>query len=155
ELPVEEIRAGDIVVVRPGERIPVDGTLVEGSSAVDESMLTGESMPVEKVAGASVFAGTINRSGGFRYSATKIGRGTLLQQMIEMVKQAQGSRAPVARLADVVSGYFTLGVLGVAIVTFGVWLLRAPFGTAMVNSVAVLIIACPCALGLATPVAIM
>src|SRR4029077_20009763 len=115
----------------------------------------GESMPVDKGPGASVFAGTINRSGGFRYRATKVGRGTLLQQMVELVKQAQGSRAPVARLADVVSGYFTVTVLILAFVTFGAWLFFAPFGVAMVNAVAVLIIACPCALGLATPTAIM
>ena len=115
EVPVEEVRTGDVVVVRPGERIPVDGNVTEGDSAVDESMLTGESMPVEKAAGAAVFAGTINRSGSLRYAATKVGRGTVLQQMVEMVKQAQGSRAPVARLADVVSGYFTLGVLAAAL----------------------------------------
>ena len=108
EIAVEDVRVGDLVVVRPGERIAVDGEVVEGESAVDESLLTGESMPVDKRPGASVFAGTINRSGGFRYRATKVGRGTLLQQMVELVKQAQGSRAPVARLADVVSGYFTV-----------------------------------------------
>jgi len=155
ELPVEQVQVGDVVVVRPGERIAVDGRIVSGESAVDEAMLTGESMPVEKHAGATVFAGTVNRSGAFRYEATQVGRGTMLQRMIEMVKRAQGSRAPVARLADVVSGYFTVGVLGVAVVTFAVWLFFAPFATAMVNAVAVLIIACPCALGLATPVAIM
>ena len=155
ETPVERVRVGDTVVVRPGERIAVDGEVVEGGSAVDESALTGESMPVEKSAGASVFAGTMNRSGAFHYRATKVGRGTLLRQMVELVKQAQGSRAPVARLADVVSGYFTLTVLGLALVTFGVWLCIAPFAVAMVNAVAVLIIACPCALGLATPTAIM
>jgi Cu+-exporting ATPase len=155
ETPVEQVLAGDIVAVRPGERIAVDGVLREGESAVDESMLTGESLPVDKRAGDAVFAGTINRSGAFRFTATKVGRGAVLQQMIELVKQAQGSRAPVARLADVVSGYFTLGVLAVAAVTFGAWLFFAPFATAMVNAVAVLIIACPCALGLATPVAIM
>ncbi len=155
EVPVEEVRTGDVVVVRPGERIPVDGTVTDGESAVDESMLTGESLPMEKRPGAAVFAGTINRSGGMRYSTTKVGRGTLLQQMVEMVKRAQGSRAPVARLADVVSGYFTLGVLAAAVLTFAGWLLVAPFATAMVNAVAVLIIACPCALGLATPTAIM
>ncbi|HEV3200826.1 MAG TPA: heavy metal translocating P-type ATPase [Bryobacteraceae bacterium] len=155
ETPVDQVRAGDIVVVRPGERIPVDGTVIEGESSVDESMLTGESMPVDKSAGGAVFAGTINRSGSVRYEATKVGRGTVLQQMIELVKQAQGSRAPVARLADVVSGYFTAGVLLAAIVTFVAWLWFAPFATAMVNAVAVLIIACPCALGLATPTAIM
>ncbi len=155
ETPVEQVHVGDIVVVRPGERIPVDGEVTEGESAVDESLLTGESMPVDKRAGATVFAGTINRAGAFRYRATKVGRGTVLQQMVELVKQAQGSRAPVARLADVVSGYFTVTVLVLAFVTFGAWLFFAPFGVAMVNAVAVLIIACPCALGLATPTAIM
>jgi Cu+-exporting ATPase len=155
ETPVEQVRIGDTVVVRPGERIAVDGEVTEGESAVDESLLTGESMPVDKRPGATVFAGTINRSGAFRYRATKVGRGTLLQQMVELVKQAQGSRAPVARLADVVSGYFTVTVLVLALGTFGVWLFFAPFGVAMVNAVAVLIIACPCALGLATPTAIM
>jgi Cu+-exporting ATPase len=155
ELPVEQVATGDLVVVRPGERIAVDGRIVEGESAVDESMLTGESMPVEKAAGAAVFAGTLNRSGAFRYQATQIGRGTMLQRMIELVKRAQGSRAPVARLADIVSGWFTLGVLALAAVAFTGWLFFAPFATAMVNAVAVLIIACPCALGLATPVAIM
>jgi Cu+-exporting ATPase len=155
EVPLADVRVGDAVAVRPGDRIPVDGIVIEGESAVDESMLTGESMPVEKGAAASVFAGTINRSGAFRFEARKIGRGTLLRQMIEMVKQAQGSRAPVARLADVVSGWFTLGVLLVALATFATWLWLAPFATAMVNAVAVLIIACPCALGLATPTAIM
>jgi Cu+-exporting ATPase len=155
EMAVEDVRAGDVVVVRPGERIPVDGTVLEGESAVDESLLTGESMPVDKQAGAAVFAGTINRSGSFRFLVKKAGRGTVLQQMIEMVKQAQGSRAPVARLADVVSGYFTVGVLLAASVTFAAWLFFAPVGAAMVNAVAVLIVACPCALGLATPTAIM
>ena len=155
ETAVEEVRVGDVVVVRPGERIPVDGEVTEGESSVDESLLTGESMPVDKCMGATVFAGTINVAGGFRYRATKVGRGTLLQQMVELVKQAQGSRAPVARLADVVSGYFTVTVLVLALVTFGAWLFFAPFGAALVNAVAVLIIACPCALGLATPTAIM
>jgi Cu+-exporting ATPase len=155
EMPVEDVRAGDVVVVRPGERIPVDGTVESGESAVDESMLTGESMPVDKQAGAAVFAGTMNLSGGFQFEVKKAGRGTMLQQMIEMVKQAQGSRAPVARLADVVSGYFTVGVLLAALITFGVWLFFAPLAAAMINAVAVLIVACPCALGLATPTAIM
>jgi len=155
ELPVEDVRAGDVVVVRPGERIPVDGTVESGESAVDEAMLTGESMPVDKQAGAAVFAGTINRSGSFRFEVKEAGRGTVLQQMIEMVKQAQGSRAPVARLADVVSGYFTAGVLLAAVLTFVAWLFFAPLAAAMVNAVAVLIVACPCALGLATPTAIL
>jgi Cu+-exporting ATPase len=155
ETPVEDVRAGEVVVVRPGERIPVDGKVLDGESAVDESMLTGESLPVDKRPGAAVFAGTVNCSGAFRFAATRVGRGAVLQQMIDMVKQAQGSRAPVARLADVVSGYFTMAVLLAALATFGVWLFFAPFATAMVNAVAVLIIACPCALGLATPTAIM
>jgi Cu+-exporting ATPase len=155
EVPVDSVAVGDVIVVRPGERIPVDGEITDGESSVDESLLTGESMPVEKRPGAQVCAGSINTSGAFRYAATRVGRGTLLQQMIEMVKQAQGSRAPVARLADVISGWFTLAVLIIAAVTFTAWLFFAPFGIAMVNAVAVLIIACPCALGLATPTAIM
>jgi Cu+-exporting ATPase len=155
EVPLADVRVGDVVVVRPGERIPVDGAILDGESAVDESMLTGESLPLEKGPGAGVFAGTMNRSGAFRFEARKVGRGTVLRQIIEMVKQAQGSRAPVARLADVISGWFTLAVLLIALVTFVAWLFFAPFPTAMVNAVAVLIIACPCALGLATPTAIM
>lgn len=154
-MPVDEVMIDDILVVRPGERIAVDGTVLEGASAIDESMLTGESMPMEKSAGASVFAGTINRSGSLRYRATRVGRETSLQRMIDLVKQAQGSRAPIARLADVVSGHFTFGVLGAALLTFAGWILFAPLGTALMNAVAVLIIACPCALGLATPMAIM
>jgi len=155
EVPAAEVRCGDTVVVRPGERIPVDGTIVAGESAIDESMLTGESMPVEKGPGGAVFAGAFNRSGSFRFTATQVGSGTVLRRMIEMVRQAQGARAPVARLADVVSGYFTLGVLAAAAMTFAVWFFLGPFAAAMVNAVAVLIIACPCALGLATPTAIM
>ena len=155
EVPVGDLQIGDTVVVRPGECIAVDGAVIDGESAVDESMLTGESMPVEKGPGAPVYAGSINRSGAFRFEARKIGRGTILRQMIELVKQAQGSRAPVARMADVVSGWFTLGVLLASAVTFIVWLFLGPFAAAMVNAVAVLIIACPCALGLATPTAIM
>ena len=155
EIAAEDVAVGDVLVVRPGERVAVDGAVTEGESAIDESLLTGESMPLEKQRGSAVFAGTMNRSGSFRYRATKVGRGTMLQQMIELVKQAQGSRAPVARLADVVSGWFTLGVLLAAVITFAAWLFFAPFATAMVNAVAVLIIACPCALGLATPTAIM
>ena len=155
DIPLEGVLVGDIVIVRPGERVPVDGAVTEGESAIDESMLTGESLPVDKANGSSVFAGTFNRSGAFRMEAKRVGRSTVLQRMIEAVKQAQGSRAPVARLADEVSGYFTVAVLGVAVVTFVAWLFFAPPGAAMVNAVAVLIIACPCALGLATPTAIM
>jgi Cu+-exporting ATPase len=155
DVPIEQVRVGDIVVVRPGEKIPVDGTVREGDSAVDESMLNGESMPLNKKPGDAVYGGTINRSGSLRFEARKVGRATTLQQMIDLVRQAQGSRAPVARLADVVSGYFTIGVLAIATVTFLVWLAFAPLPFALENFVAVLIIACPCALGLATPTAIM
>jgi Cu+-exporting ATPase len=155
DVPVEEVRVGDRIVVRPGEKIAVDGTVVEGDSAVDEALLTGESMPVDKKPGDAVFGGTINRSGAIRFEARRVGRATVLQQMIDLVRKAQGSRAPVARLADVVSGWFTIGVLGAAAVTFLVWIFLAPVSTALENFVAVLIIACPCALGLATPTAIM
>jgi len=155
EIPIEQVRVGDLVVVRPGEKVPVDGSVREGDSAVDESMLTGESLPVDKKPGDAVYGGTINRSGSLRFEARKVGPATTLRQIIELVRQAQGSRAPVARLADVVSGYFTVGVLVIATVTFFVWLAFAPLSFALVNFVAVLIIACPCALGLATPTAIM
>jgi P-type Cu+ transporter len=155
EIPLTDVQVGDIVVIRPGDRIPVDGILREGASDVDESMLTGESLPVSKTTGATVFGGTVNSTGAFRFETTKIGSATALAQIIALVKKAQGSRAPVAHLADVVSGYFTLSVLGIALFTFGIWLAFAPLGTALVNAVAVLIIACPCAMGLATPAAIM
>jgi Cu+-exporting ATPase len=155
EVPLDLVFTGDIVVVRPGDRIPVDGTVLNGASEVDESMLTGESVPVSKAAGAPVFAGTINGSGAFRFTTTKVGRNTALARIVELVQRAQGSKAPVSRLADVVSGYFTLAVLAIAFVTFLVWIFFSPLGTALVNAVAVLIIACPCAMGLATPTAIM
>jgi Cu+-exporting ATPase len=155
EVPLELVFPGDTVVVRPGDRIPVDGTVADGASEVDESMLTGESVPAAKAVGAQVFAGTMNGSGAFRFKATKVGRNTALARIIELVKRAQGSKAPVSRLADVVSGYFTMAVLAIALVTFVGWMFFAPVGTALVNAVAVLIIACPCAMGLATPTAIM
>ena len=159
DIAVEEVVAGDIVIVRPGEKIPVDGVVTAGASAVDESMLTGESLPVEKAAGDEVFGATLNKTGSFRFRATKVGRDTALQQIVRLVGDAQGSKAPIARLADVVSGIFTPIVICVAIATFVVWFVTAPPGarlaTALVNFVAVLIIACPCALGLATPTAIM
>jgi Cu+-exporting ATPase len=155
EIPLVDVRLGDLVIVKPGERVPVDGLLIEGSSEIDESMLTGESLPVSKSPGADVFAGSANGTGAFRFEARKVGRDTALAKIIDLVKRAQGSKAPVARLADVVSGYFTVAVLAIAIVTLGVWLFFAPVGTAVVNAVAVLIIACPCAMGLATPTAIM
>ena len=150
-----EVRVGDAVVVRPGERVAADGVLLEGASDIDESMLTGESLPVSKTAGSKVFGGTMNGTGAFRFEATKVGRDTALAQIIELVKRAQGSKAPIARLADVVSGYFTMAVLAIALVTFVAWLFFAPVGIAVINAVAVLIIACPCAMGLATPTAIM
>jgi Cu+-exporting ATPase len=159
DIPVEEVVPGDVVIVRPGEKIPVDGRVEDGASTVDESMLTGESLPVSKRRGDEVFAATLNRTGSFRFRATKVGRDTALQQIIRLVQEAQGSKAPIARLADVISGIFTPTVLCIAIATFVVWFVVAPtdvrFTTALVNSVAVLIIACPCALGLATPTAIM
>jgi len=159
ELPVEEVQPDDIVVVRPGERIAVDGIVESGASAVDESMLTGESLPVEKSVGDEVFGGTINRMGSFRFRATKVGRDTALQQIVRMVQEAQGSKAPIARLADVVSGIFTPAVLAIAVVTLIVWLVAAPSGMkinmALTTFVSVLIIACPCALGLATPTAVL
>jgi len=155
EVPLGEVQLRDLVIVRPGERVPVDGVVREGASEIDESMLTGESLPVAKEAGAQVFGGTVNGTGAFRFEATKVGRSTALAQIIELIKKAQGSKAPVARIADVVSGYFTIVVLAIAIVTFGIWFYIGPVGTALVNAVAVLIIACPCAMGLATPTAIM
>jgi Cu+-exporting ATPase len=159
DVPVEEVVPGDLVVVRPGEKVPVDGIVEEGASALDESMLTGESMPVEKQRGDEVFGATLNRTGSFRFRATKVGRDTALQQIVRLVQDAQGSKAPIARLADIISGIFTPIVLCIAIATFVVWFVAAApdvrFSTALVTFVSVLIIACPCALGLATPTAIM
>ena len=155
EIPLAEVLVGDQVIVRPGERVPVDGVVREGASEIDESMLTGESLPVAKLPGSEVSGGTVNGAGAFRFEALKIGRDTALARIVELVKRAQGSRAPVSRMADVVSGYFTIAVLLIAMVTFAVWLVFAPVGMAVVNAVAVLIIACPCAMGLATPTAIM
>jgi Cu+-exporting ATPase len=159
DIPVEEVVPGDLVLVRPGEKVPVDGTVIEGTSAVDESMLTGESLPVEKRPGFEVFGATLNKTGAFRFTATKVGKDTALQQIIRLVQDAQGSKAPIARLADVVSGVFTPVVLCIAVATFVLWYVLAPadvrFTMALVNFVSVLIIACPCALGLATPTAIL
>jgi len=159
EIDSEEVIPGDIVQVRPGEKIPVDGVLVEGSSAIDESMLTGESLPVEKKAGDEVFGATINKTGAFQFKATKVGKDTALQQIVRLVQDAQGSKPPIAKFADTVSGIFTPIVICIAIATFVVWFVAASpevrFTMALVNFVSVLIIACPCALGLATPTAIM
>jgi P-type Cu+ transporter len=159
DVAVEALAPGDVILVRPGEKIPTDGVVVEGRSAVDESMLTGESLPVEKGPGDEVVGATLNRAGSFELRATRVGRDTVLQQIVRMVEEAQGRRAPIARLADRVSAYFTPAVICVAVVTFVVWLFAAPaetrLATALVQAVSVLIIACPCALGLATPTAVM
>ncbi len=155
DIPLEEVIVGDKIRVRPGEKIPVDGVILEGSSAVDESMVTGESIPVDKLVGSNVIGSTINKSGSFIFRATKIGSDSMLSRIVEMVKVAQSSRAPIARMADIVSSYFVPIVLMIAVATFIAWyVLGFPVG-AFINLVAVLIIACPCAMGLATPTAIM
>ncbi|MGO1479308.1 heavy metal translocating P-type ATPase, partial [Senegalia sp. (in: firmicutes)] len=156
DIPVEEVEVGEIIIVRPGEKIPVDGQIVEGKSTVDESMLTGESIPVEKAMGEEVIGATINKHGTFKFKATKVGKDTALSQIIKMVEEAQGSKAPVQRLADKVSGIFVPIVVVVAIVTFAIWfLVTGEINPAILAAVSVLVIACPCALGLATPTAIM
>jgi Cu+-exporting ATPase len=158
DVPVEEVRHGDTVVVRPGERIPVDGSVVSGGSAVDESMLTGESLPVRKGTGDRVIGGTINRTGAFRYTATTLGADSVLAQIVRLMRDAQGSRAPIQRLADRISGIFVPVVLQIAIATFVIWFVAAdaaPGVRAFAAAVAVLIIACPCAMGLAVPTAVM
>ena len=155
EVPAESVMADEIVVVRPGEKIPTDGEVVEGSSAVDESMLTGESMPVEKTAGSAVIGGTLNRTGLFRFKATRVGAETALAQIIKMVEDAQASTAAVQRLADKVTGYFVPAVVTVAFLAFFGWWAAGDFPQGLLASIAVLIIACPCALGVATPAALM
>jgi Cu+-exporting ATPase len=158
DVPVEEVLHGDTVLVRPGERIPVDGQVVSGGSAVDESMLTGESLPVQKGAGDRVIGGTINRTGAFRYTATTLGAQSVLAQIVKLMRDAQGSRAPIQRLADRISGIFVPVVLQIAIATFVIWFVAAdtaPGVRAFAAAVAVLIIACPCAMGLAVPTAVM
>ncbi len=158
DVPVDDVVAGDLIRVRPGERVPVDGVVVEGASTVDESMLTGESLPVEKTSGATVFGGTVNRAGSFVFRATRVGSETTLARIIKLVEEAQGSRAPIQRLADRVAAVFVPIVLGLAALTFAAWSLFGPAPAllfALTNAVAVLVIACPCAMGLATPTAIM
>ena len=158
EVGVDEVVPGDLVSVRPGEKIPVDGEVVDGRSSVDESMVTGEPMPVTKQPGDTVIGATINQTGAFRFRAAKVGRDTMLAQIIRLVQQAQASRAPIQRLADLISGYFVPAVVLIAVWTFVIWLLAGPspaFTLALVSAVSVLIIACPCALGLATPLSIM
>jgi len=165
EVPVEEVVIGDLVIVRPGEKIPVDGVVVEGRSSVDESMLTGESLPVEKSPGADVIGATINKLGLLKFEATKVGKETALAQIIRLVEDAQASKAPIQRLADQVSAIFVPGVIAIAVGTFLVWYFLLPpppagaevslFTRSLINMVAVLVIACPCAMGLATPTAVM
>ncbi|HKO24021.1 MAG TPA: heavy metal translocating P-type ATPase, partial [Chloroflexota bacterium] len=156
DLPIAQVVEGDVLLIRPGERIPVDGVILEGESTVDESMLTGESLPVQKRAGGHVIGGTVNGTGLLRIEATKVGRDTVLAGIIRLVEQAQGSKAPVQRLADRISGVFVPIVIGLAVLTFLGWLLTGhAFAAALIPAIAVLVIACPCALGLATPTAIM
>ncbi len=164
EISTDQVLTGDIVLVRPGEKIPVDGVVLEGRSAVDESMLTGESMPVEKGPGDAVIGATLNKLGMLRFEATKVGKETALAQIIRLVEDAQGSKAPIQKLADRVSAVFVPVVIGIATLTFLAWYFIAPwilgpgaddFTRALINAVAVLVIACPCAMGLATPTAVM
>ncbi len=165
ELPISEVQVGDVVIVKPGEKIPVDGEVVEGRTAVDESMLTGESIPVEKNPGAKVTGASLNKTGSIKFRAERVGKDTALAQIIRLVEEAQGSKAPIARLADIIAGYFTWGVIGIALLSITIWSLAGGvFGVSLAGgtfiftltvAIAVLIIACPCALGLATPTSIM
>lgn len=158
DVPIQEVVVGDLIVVRPGEKIPVDGVIKEGFSAIDESMLTGESIPVDKKAGDQVIGATINKHGNFKFEATRVGKDTALAQIIKVVEEAQGSKAPIQRMADLISAYFVPAVIVIAIITLASWyLLGDPgnFTRALINFTAVLVIACPCALGLATPTSIM
>ncbi|MGD8850173.1 MAG: heavy metal translocating P-type ATPase [Anaerolineales bacterium] len=163
EVPIEEVMVGDIVIVRPGEKIPVDGVVIEGRTTIDESMLTGESMPVEKSPGEKVFGATMNKQGRIKFEALNVGKDTALAQIIRLVEEAQGSKAPIQRMADKVSAVFVPIVIGIAVITFLGWYFLAPppaedisaFTRALINMVAVLVIACPCAMGLATPTAVM
>lgn len=158
KIPIEEVKEGDIVIVRPGEKIPVDGIITEGYSAINESMITGESMPTEKKVGDEVIGATINKTGSFRFRATKVGTETALAQIVKLVQEAQGSKAPIQKLADIISGIFVPIVIAIAVLAFILWMVFGPapaFTFALVVFVTVLIIACPCALGLATPTAIL
>ncbi len=158
DIPIEEVEIGDLILVRPGEKIPVDGVIKDGYSSVDEAMISGESIPVEKKAGDGVIGATINKTGSFKFEATKVGRDTMLAQIINMVQEAQGSKPPIARLADKIASIFVPVVIGIATVTWIVWFFFGPspaFTYALLNFIAVMIIACPCALGLATPTSIM
>ncbi|AFK86342.1 MULTISPECIES: heavy metal translocating P-type ATPase [Thermoanaerobacterium] len=156
DIPIEEVKVGDVVIVRPGEKIPVDGVIVEGSSAIDESMITGESIPVDKNVNDEVIGATINKTGTFKFKATKVGKDTVLSQIIKMVEDAQGSKAPIQEIADKVSGVFVPVVIGIAVITFLIWyLVLGNLNAGVISAVSVLVIACPCALGLATPTSVM
>ncbi|MGH7255336.1 MAG: heavy metal translocating P-type ATPase, partial [Nitrospirales bacterium] len=158
DVPVDSVKVGDVLLVRPGEKVPVDGVILEGTSAIDESMLTGESLPVDKQPGDAVIGATLNRTGGLKIRASKVGRDTALAQIVRIVEEAQAAKPPLARLADQVAAYFVPVVIGIAVITFLAWWIFGPqpaFTVALLNFVAVLIIACPCALGLATPTSIM
>lgn len=156
DIPIEDVQIGDILIVRPGEKIPVDGVIVEGNSSIDESMITGESIPIDKSKGDSVIGATINKYGSFKFKATKVGKDTVLSQIVKLVEDAQSTKAPVQRLADRISGIFVPIVIGIALITFLIfYFVKGNFNTGLINAVAVLVIACPCALGLATPTAIM
>jgi Cu+-exporting ATPase len=158
DIPIEQVQVGDVIQVRPGEKVPVDGEIVDGSSTIDQSVVTGESMPVEKKPGDTVIGATINKTGAFKFRATKVGADTVLAQIVKLVSEAQSSKAPIQRLADQVTGYFTPVIIMLAIATFTVWYIVAPapaLALAFINGVAVLVIACPCAMGLATPTSIM
>jgi Cu+-exporting ATPase len=157
QIPIEEVKVGEIIIVKPGEKIPVDGKIIEGYSSVDESMITGESIPVEKKIGDEIIGAAINKSGSFKFRATKVGKDTVLSQIVLLVEEAQGSKAPIQRLADQISAYFVPTVVGIGILAFLLWffIVGQPFVFALTVFIAVLIIACPCALGLATPTAVM
>ena len=158
EVPIEEVKAGDILLVKPGEKVPVDGIIIEGRATLDESMVSGESLPVDKKEGDEVIGATINKITSFKMKTTKVGKDSFLAQIVAMVEAAQASRAPIQKLADFVVSYFVPIVLGISVVTFGVWLFLGPepvFSYALINAIAVLVVACPCAMGLATPTSIM
>ena len=158
DIPVSDVAVGDLVMVRPGEKIPVDGVVKEGYSSVDESMVTGESLPIEKKVGDRVIGATINKTGTFTFEATRVGKDTVLAQIVRLVQEAQGSKPPIARMADIIASYFVPIVISIAIITFIIWFFFGPppaLTYAFLNFIAVLIIACPCALGLATPTSIM
>src|SRR5258708_492129 len=156
DIPIEQVIVNDVVMVRPGEKIPVDGVVIEGSTAIDQSMITGESLPVTRTVGDEVIGATLNKQGLIKFRATRVGRETALAQIIRLVEQAQGSKAPIQRLVDQVAAIFVPAVIVIALLTFGLWMVGTnDFTTSLIRLVAVLVIACPCAMGLATPTAIM